>query len=100
MWVYDTAATIRQGTKTDTDAKVVRAKLLPNWTGPYKIVAVGPCNPADTPDGSPLGVKLLYFDLPSDMPGADVRRRVSVQHCKPCANPTTMATWRSICHRG
>ena len=26
-WVYNTAATIRQGTKSDTDAKVLKAKL-------------------------------------------------------------------------
>ena len=34
-----------------------------------------------------MGDKLLYLDLPSDMPGADARGRVSVQRCKPCANP-------------
>ena len=28
------------------------------------------------------------------------RRRVSVQRCKPCANPTTVVTCRSICQRG
>ena len=39
------------------------------------------------PYGSTLGTKLLYLDLPSDMPGADARRCVSVQCCKPCANP-------------
>ena len=40
-WVYNTAAVIRQGTKTDTNA----------------------------------------------MPGADARRHVSVQRCKPCTKP-------------
>ena len=83
----NTAAIIRQGAKTDTDAKAFKAKLSLNWTVPYKVLAVGPCTPADTADGSPLGAKLLYFDLPSDMPGADARRRVSVQRYKPCANP-------------
>ena len=34
-----------------------------------------------------MGDKLLYLDLLSDMPGVDARRRVSVQRCKPCANP-------------
>ena len=87
MWVYNTAATICQGPKTDTDVKVLKAKLSLNWTGPYKVLAVAPSTPADTPDGSPLGVKLLYSDLPSDMPGVGARRRVSVQRCKPCANP-------------
>ena len=86
-WVYNTLATIRQGAKPDTDAKVLKAKLSLNRTGPYKVLAVGPCSSADTPDGSPLGAKLLYLDLPSDMPGTDVRRRISVQRCKPCANP-------------
>ena len=58
-----------------------------NWTGPYEVLAVGACTPTDIPDGSPLDAKLLYLDLPSDMPGADARRHVSVQRCKPCANP-------------
>ena len=61
--------------------------LFLNWMGPYKVLAVGPYTPADTPDGFPLGDKLLYLDLPSDIPGADARRRVSVQRCKSCANP-------------
>ena len=33
VWVYNTAATIRQGAKTDTDAKVLKTKLSLNWTG-------------------------------------------------------------------
>ena len=86
VWVCNSAATICQGTKTDTDAKVLKAKLSLNWTGLYKVLAVGPCTPADTSDGSPLGAKLLHFDLPPDTPGADARRRVSVQRCKPCTN--------------
>ena len=84
--MYNTAAIICQGTKADTDPNVLKAKLSLNWTGPYKVLAVGPCNPACTPDGSSVGATLLYFDLPSDMPGVDARRRVSVQPCKPCAN--------------
>ena len=31
--VYNTAATIRQGAKTDTDVEVLKAKLSFNWTG-------------------------------------------------------------------
>ena len=42
VWVYNTVATIRQGAKTDTDAKVLKAKLSLHWTGPYKVIAVGP----------------------------------------------------------
>ena len=77
--MYHTAVTIRQCAKTDTDAKILNVKLSLNRTGPYKVLAVGPCTPADTPDGSPLGAKLLYLDLPSDATGAEARRRVSVQ---------------------
>ena len=59
VWTYNTAATIRQGAKTDTDAKVLKAKLSRNWTCTYKTPSVGPCTTADTLDGSPLGDKLL-----------------------------------------
>ena len=87
MWVYNTAVTIHQGAKTETDAKVLRAKTSLNWTGPYNALAVGPCSSADTPDGSLFSAKLLYMDLPSDMAHADSRRRRLVQRWKPCANP-------------
>ena len=40
-WVYNSASTIRQGVKADADAKVLKAKLALNWTGPYKVLAVG-----------------------------------------------------------
>ena len=46
---------------------------------------MGPCSEA--PDGHPLASKLLYLDLPSDQPGQDSKRRVSVVRYKPCANP-------------
>ena len=68
----------RQGTQ---------GKLVLNWTGPYKILVVGPCTAAETPDGSPLRSKLLHLDLPSDLIGSDVRRPVIIERCKPCANP-------------
>ena len=64
-----------------------QGQLSLNWTIPDKVLAVGPCSSADTSDGSPLGAKLLYLDLPSDRPTADARRRVLVQHCKSGANP-------------
>ena len=86
-WVHNTATTIPQGAKTDTDAKDLKAKLSPNWTAPYKVLPPGSCSSADTSDDSTLGAKPLYSDLPSDTPGADARRRVSVQRYKPCANP-------------
>ena len=86
-WVYNSASTIHQSAKANTDTKVLKAKLALKWTGPYKVLAVGPCSSADTPDGSPLGDSLLYLDLPSDLPGSDARRRVAIERCKPCANP-------------
>ena len=86
-WVHKSASTIRQGVKANTDVKVLKAKLALNWTGPCKIFAVGPCSPAETPDGSPLGSNLLYLDFPSDLPGSDARRRVNIERCNPCANP-------------
>ena len=91
LWVYNPAATTRQGSKqgpkgeVDADAQVLKAKLSLNWTGPFKILAVGPCDSA--PDRRPVGKKLLYLNLPSDMPGADAKRRVAVERCKPCTNP-------------
>ena len=45
-WVYNSASTIRQGVKANTDARVVEVKLARNWTGPYKILAVGSCSAA------------------------------------------------------
>ena len=86
-WSCNSASIIRQGVKANTDAKVLKAKLALNWTGPYKILAVDLCSAAETSDGSPLGNNFLYLDRPSDLPGSDARRRVAVERCKPCANP-------------
>ena len=55
VWVYNTAAITCQDAKTDAGARVLKTKLSLNWTGPYKVLAVGPCTPADTPDGSLSG---------------------------------------------
>ncbi len=85
VWVYNSESTIRQGVRSGTDDKVLKAKLSLLWTGPFKILAVGPSPKA--PDGSPLAANLLYLDLPSDLPGKDSKRRVSVARCKPCVNP-------------
>ena len=86
-WVYNSASFIRQGVKANTDAKVLKAKVALNWTGPYNVLDVGPCFVAKTPDGSPLGSNLLYLDFPSELPGSDACRRVTIERCKPCANP-------------
>ena len=85
--MYNSASTIYQGVKANTDAKVLKAKLALNGTGPYKVLAVGPCSSTDTPDGSPLGDNFLYLDIPCDLPRSDARRRVAIERCKPCANP-------------
>ena len=42
VWLYSTASTIRQRAKAGTDAKARKIKFALNWTGPYKILAVGP----------------------------------------------------------
>ena len=86
-WVYNSVFTIRQGVKANTDANTLQAKLALNWTGPYKVLAIGPCFSADTTDGSPLGDNLLYLDIPSELPGSNARRRVAIKRCKPCGNP-------------
>ena len=85
--MYNTAATIRQGLRKSADNKVLKEKLSLNWTGPFKIIALGPSSAADTPDGRPLGDKLLYLDLPSNLSGPAAEPRVTVARCKPCANP-------------
>ena len=87
MWVYNTAATTRQGLRKGADNKVLEEKLSLNWTGPFKIIAVGPSPAHSQPDGRPLGDKLLYLDLPSNMSGPAAKPLVTVVRCKPCANP-------------
>ena len=76
VWVYNSESTIRQGARSGTDDKVLKAKLSLLWTGPFKILAVGP--DAEGPDGRLVAAKLLYLELPSDMPGKESKRRVSV----------------------
>ena len=85
--MYKSASTIRQGVKANTDAKVLKAKLALNWTGPYNCQDFGPCSFTETPDGPPLGDNLVYLDLPSDLPGSDASRCVAIERCKPCDNP-------------
>ena len=87
VWVYNTAATIHQRLRKGADNKVLKEQFSLNWTGPFKIIAVGPSSAADTPYGRPLGDKLLYLDLPSNLSGPAAKPRVTVAHCKPCANP-------------
>ena len=87
LTVFDRSYGIRQGLREGADNKVLKEKFSLNWTGPFKIIAVGPSSAADTPDGRPLGEKLLYLDLPSNLSGPAAKPRVTVALCKPCANP-------------
>ena len=90
VWVYHTAATIRQGLRKGADNKVLKEKLSLNWTGPFKVIAVGPSSAADTPDGRPLGDKLQYLDLPSNLSGPATKPRV--WHVASLAPTRTMLT--------
>lgn len=82
--VYNTAATTRQGAHPNTDDQVLKAKLPLPWTGPFRILAVGPAAAEDTPDHRPPGPNLVYLELPSGMPGSDSRARVFVHRCNSC----------------
>ena len=66
---------------------MLKAKHAFKRTGPYKILSVGPCSAAETPDDSPPGNNLRYLDRPSDLPRPDARRRVAIERFKACANP-------------
>ena len=70
-WIYNSAATIRQGVRKGTDAIVIKTELSFNWIGLFKILAVGPAPASAVPDDRHLHDKLLYFDLLPDMPGRD-----------------------------
>ena len=59
VWVYNSESTIRQGARSGTDDKVLKIKLSLLWTGPFKILAVGPC--ADAPNNKPLASKLYTW---------------------------------------
>ena len=71
VWVCNTDSTTRQGLRKGADKKNLQEKLSLNWTGPFKIVAVGPSPAANQSDGRPLGDKLLHLDLPSNLSGPD-----------------------------
>ena len=68
--------------------------------GTYKVLAVGPCSAAETPDGSPLGSNLLYLDRPSDLPDSDACRRVDIERCNPVPTHMTAETCPKLYRRG
>ena len=85
VWVYNPEATLRQGYSRRVNDSPLMSKLSLNWTGPFKVLRVGPSPSA--PDGRPVGDKLLFLDLPSSNRGSESKPRVSVMRCKPCTNP-------------
>ena len=86
VWVYNSKLAVRQSIgDEDERERVLKSKLSLNWSGPFKVLRVGPC--ASAPDGQPVGEKLLYLELPPGLRGPSAKRRVSVMRCKPCVNP-------------
>ena len=83
VWIYNLQATVSQGVSEHNSHLV--AKLSLNWTDPYKILVVGP----DLgPDDRPVADKTLYLDFPTDIRGKDQKKRVYVDRCKMCHNPS------------
>ena len=83
LWIYNPQATVGQVVSEDNSHLVTKLSL--NWTGPYKILEMGP---GLGPDGRPVADKTLYLYFPTDMPGQDQKKRVSVDRCKMCNNPS------------
>lgn len=52
---------------------------------PKKPLSIGPCLVAEVAESRPLGNKLLYLDLPSNLSAPADKPRATVLHCKPCA---------------
>ena len=60
------------------------SKLSLSWTGPCKVIYVGP---GKTGGGKEVGPKLLLPDTRTDEPGRRMHAGVSVHRCKRCSNP-------------
>ena len=86
-WVDNPASTIRQGVKKGIDATVPKTKLSLNWNGPFRILSVGPTAASGTPGNRLRQDKLLFLDLPSDLPGRD--------DASPATTSTTPETYQS-----
>ena len=86
-WVCNSASTIRQGVKANTDAKVLKVKLALNWTGltkSYQLVPA-PLLTSRTARRSAI-TSSIWISLPT----CPVRMLVGVWRSnayKPCANP-------------
>ena len=55
------------------------AKLAQCWTGPCKILFVGP---ATTSSNEKVGPNLLFIEVRKDEPGREINARGSVYRCK------------------
>lgn len=73
---YNNAAIIRRGAKKNTYDLVLKADFSLSWTGPFKIVNLGPAAASDAPGGRPLERKLLHLDHSTDAQGQASHRRV------------------------
>ena len=89
---YNPQATVGQGVSEDNSLLVTKLPL--NWTGPDRILVV---EPGVGPDGRPVADKTLYLDLSTDMPGKDQKKRVSVDRCKMCHNPSDDSDIQRVC---
>ena len=92
VWVYDDKRTISGGGKHVLKAPVegstrksfaLVSKLVHCWTGPYKVLLVGP---GKAPDGDLVGRNLLLLDM-SLGDSRRINARVSVHRSKRCYNP-------------
>ena len=67
VWVYDVQHTLPTATGQKSLHKEAieersKAKSVNKWTGPFKILGVGPCKV----ERKVVGSKLLYLDMPHD----------------------------------
>lgn len=66
-------------------------KLAHCWTGPYKVLVVGPGElevgqGQSVPIIEKVGPKLLLLDIKKEEPGGGITQRTSVSRCKKCYN--------------
>ena len=92
VWVYDDKSTVSGGGKhilkaswdgSTRNSFALVSKVAHYWTGPYKVLLVGP---GKTPDGDLVGRNLLLLDMSHEDSGR-INARVSVHRCKICYNP-------------
>lgn len=99
--VYDAKSTVAgggqhvlkpQGDFSRRNSYSLLSKLAHCWTGPYKVLVVGPGQlevgqEQSGPIIEKVGPKLLLLDIKKDEPGGGITQRVSVSRCKKCYNP-------------